>query len=304
MPSRRTWLPSIRVGVVFLSGVLASILATVSLEGQTSTRRTAWGAPDLQGTWVIVENAPLERHDPEDSARLAALTRWFPGGPTGFGGLAGVNEPSRVNRTALVIDPPTGRIPMRPSAMAKRDDKLTRLTDSYEHHTLWERCITRGPVLLPSLYNNGYQILQTPEHVAFVHEMIHEFRLVPLDGRTRSATDRWLGEPRGRWDGDTLVIETANYREGTILASSIQSLSLRGLPHSSALRTVERLILRDENTLDYELLVDDPQTYTSKWKVAFSVKRQEQYKIYEYACHEGNYGLPNSLSGARAEERR
>jgi hypothetical protein len=302
MLARRISLALIRTGVMLLIAPLAG----VSLTGQSSTARTAWGDPDLQGTWVIVENAPLERPDPEDPSRLAALTRWFPGGSTGFGGLAGVNAPARAavrGRAPLVVDPPEGRIPMLPAAAARRDYHLTHLTDSYEHHTLWERCLTRGPVLLPSLYNNGYQILQTPGYVAFVHEMIHEFRLVPLDGTPRGTSRRWLGAPRGWWEGDTLVIETTNYREGTILASSIQSVGLRGVPHSDALRTVERLRLRDENTLEYELLVEDPETYSRPWRVVFPVERQEQYRIYEYACHEGNYGLPNSLSGAREEER-
>jgi hypothetical protein len=295
----------LRTGGAALCGAL---LATIALQTQSGgTRRTPWGDPDLQGTWVINDTTPLEKPDPKvDAVRLAAMIRWFPGGPQGFGGLAGVNEPlrTRSQRPALVVDPANGRIPMRPAAEAKRDYNLEHLTDSYEYHTLWERCLTRGPVLLPSLYNNGYQILQTPGYVAFVHEMIHEFRLVPLDGRPRGTIRQWLGEPRGRWEDQTLVIETTNYRAGTILASSIQSIGLRGLPHSEALRTVERLTLQNDNTLSYELLVDDPQTYTSPWKVVFPINREENYKIYEYACHEANYGLENSLAVARDAERR
>jgi hypothetical protein len=304
MPHQQRWLTNVRR----VLAVATVPLLVSSLSGQSGPRRTPWGDPDLQGIWVINVSTPLERSDPQvDRERLKALTRWFPGGPTGFGGLAGVNEPLRIRpgaRQFLVVDPPTGRIPMRPLAEAKRDDALTHLTDSYEHHTLWERCITRGPVLLPSLYNNGYQIVQAPGYVAFLHEMIHEYRMVPLDGRPRSTVRQWLGEPRGRWEGETLVMETANYREGTILASSIQSIALRGIPHSESLRTIERLTLRTDKTLDYELVVDDPETYTSPWKVTFSIDRDEGYRIYEYACHEGNHGLPNSLSGARAEERR
>jgi hypothetical protein len=303
MNTRRWWL-ALKAGAV-LTAIASLVVA--SLGAQSEPRRTPWGDPDLQGIWVINDNTPLERPDPKvDAARLAALTRWFPGGPTGFGGLAGVNEPLRVRKggpMALVVDPPTGRIPMRPEAEAKRDQNLNRLTDSYEFHTLWERCLTRGPVLLPSLYNNGYQILQTPGTVAFLHEMIHEYRIVPLDGRPRSNVPQWLGEPRGRWEGQTLVIETTNYRTDTILASSIQSVALRGIPHSEALRTIERLTLKDDNTLSYELVVEDPQTYTSPWRVVFPINREDDYTIYEYACHEGNHGLPNSLSGARAEER-
>ena len=303
MKLRPSWL-ALRTG----AGVIGiASLVVASLSAQSRAHRTPWGDPDLQGMWVINDNTPLERPDPKaDAARLAALTRWFPGGPTGFGGLAGVNEPlrgQRGGRLALVVDPPTGRIPMLAAAEARRDHNLTHLTDSYEYHTLWERCLTRGSVLLPSLYNNGYQILQTPGYVAFFHEMIHEYRLVPLDGRPRSNIRQWLGEPRGTWEGETLVIETTNYRAGTILASSIQSVALRGIPHTEALRTIERLTLEDGNTLGYDLVVDDPQTYSSPWRVAFQINREQDYRIYEYACHEGNHGLPNSLSGARAQEK-
>jgi hypothetical protein len=277
---------------------------------QAAAQRTAWGDPDLQGIWVVNEQTPLERLDPKlDAARLAALAQWFPGGDHPLGGLAGVNEPTRPikpgQRTALVVDPPTGRIPMRPAAEAKRDYKLAHLTDSYETHTLWERCITRGPILLPSNYNNGYEIMQTPGYVALRHEMIHEYRIIPLDDRPRlpGTVRQWLGEGRGRWEGNTLVVETTNFREGTIIASSTKSLGLRGLPHSEALRTIERFTLGDANTLNYELVVEDPGTYTQPWKVAFPINREQDYQIFEYTCHEGNYGLVNTLTGARAEEK-
>jgi hypothetical protein len=300
------WVPT-RLGLMLLAGI---VLLPSPVQVQTpDVKRTAGGDPDLQGIWVINEDTPLERPDPKlDAARLAALAKWFPGGESEFGGVGGGNKPLRTikpgQRTALVVDPPTGRIPMKPAAEAKRDYKLAHLTDSYETHTLWERCITRGPILLPAHYNNGYEILQVPGYVVFRHEMIHEYRVIPLDGRSRlpGTVRQWMGEGRGRWEGNTLVIETTNFREGTIIASSTKSLGLRGLPHSEALRTVERLTLANPDLLKYELLVEDPNTYTQPWKVAFSINREQQYQIFEYACHEGNYPLMNTLKGARAEE--
>ena len=183
-----------------------------SMEEMTggSELRLPWGDPDLQGIWVNNENTPLERPDPNlDAARLSALAQWFPGGS--WGGVAGVNEPIPAPadgvRTALVADPPGGRIPVRAAAEEKRDRSLQHLTDSWDTHTLWERCITRGTPLLPSNYNNGYQIVQTEDYVAITHEMIHEFRIIPLTGHSVPSVpnvSQWMGHGRGHWDDDTL----------------------------------------------------------------------------------------------------
>lgn len=273
--------------------------------------RLPWGDPDLQGIWVNNENTPLERPDPTlDAARLAALATWFPGGS--WGGVAGVNQPIAVPadgaRTALVVDPPGGRIPVRAVAEEKRDRSLQYLTDSWDTHTLWERCITRGTPLLPSNYNNGYQIVQTEDYVAITHEMIHEFRIIPLGERSASSVPdvpdvpQWMGHGRGHWDGDTLVVETSGFAADSIIASSLKSLAMRGLPHSDRLRIVERFTRTTPGALDYEVTIDDPETYTEPWTAAFSLDAESDYVIYEYACHEGNYGLANTLSGARVEE--
>ena len=276
--------------------------------------RLPWGDPDLQGIWVNNENTPLERPDPTlDAARLAALAQWFPGGS--WGGVAGVNEPIAAPadgaRRALVVDPPGGRIPVKAAAEEGRDRSLQHLTDSWDTHTLWERCITRGTPLLPSNYNNGYQIVQTEDYVTITHEMIHEFRIIPLSERSASSVPdvpdvpdvpQWMGHGRGHWDGDTLVVETSGFAADTILASSLKSLAMRGLPHSGNLRVVERFTRATPGVLDYEVTIDDPDTYTQPWTATFSLDAESEYVIYEYACHEGNYGLANTLRGARVAE--
>ncbi len=248
------------------------------------------------------ENTPLERPDPTvDAPRLAALARWFPGGA--WGGVAGVNEPTPIPaegaKTALVVDPPDGRIPVKAAAEATRDHRLKHLTDSWDNHTLWERCITRGTPLLPSNYNNGYQIIQTQDYVAITHEMIHEFRVIPLTPRSVPEVPQWLGHGNGRWEGDTLVVETTGFTRDTIVASSLKSLAMRGLPHSRQLRIMERFARTAPDVISYEVTVEDPETYTAPWTATFPFDLEPGYTIFEYACHEGNYGLTNTLAGGR-----
>lgn len=286
--------------------IATPMIANVTAQTGDALARTPWGHPDLQGVWVNNVNTPIERPNAElDASRLAALAEWFPGGD-GWGGVPGVSEPMAASgpdeRTTLIIEPPNGRIPVRSAAEAERDYNLYHLTDSYENHTLWERCITRGTPLYPSNYNNGYQVVQTPDYVTIFHEMIHEVRIIPLDGRSTPSIPQWMGHGRGRWDGNTLVIETTGFAENTIIASSIKSLALRGLPHTSELKIVERFTRSSPNTLDYEVTIEDPGTYTSPWTAKFPLDFEPEYIVFEYACHEGNYGLPNSLRGARAAE--
>ena len=218
-----------------------------------------------------------------------------------------MNEPVRTPpdgaRTALVIDPSNGRVPVRVAPEAKRDHRLDHLTDSWATHTLWERCITRGTPLLPSNYNNGYQIVQTQDYVAITHEMIHEFRVVPLRPLPTPDVPQWMGHGRGRWDGDTLVVETTGFTEDTIIASSLKSLAMRGLPHTRQLRVVERFTKTARDVLSYEVTIEDPETYTRLWTATFPFDLEPGYVIHEYACHEGNHGLANTLAGGRVEER-
>ena len=288
------------------------------------------GRPDVQGVWVNFDRTPLERPIETDAGRLAALERWFPGlevTPQGIRGIRGPNpgglakllgegdgEGHSSKRSALrrsmVVDPPSGRVPIRPDAERRKDRNLRRLTDSYAYHTPWERCITRGVPggMFPAGYNNAYRILQTPDHVAILYEMIHEPRIVPLDGRPHvdGAVRLWNGDSRGRWEGDALVVEVANYRSeqvGTIATGISTTATLKAVPQSAGMRVVERFTLIGPGRMRYDVTIEDPEVYDGPWTVSMPLHRDDEYDLYEYACHEGNYGLPNSLSGARAAER-
>jgi hypothetical protein len=166
-----------------------------------------------------------------------------------------------------------------------------------------DRCISRGVLgsAFPNQYGSGMQIHQAPGVVVIRHEMVHEARIIPLDGRPHlsPAIRSYMGDSRGRWEGDTLVVEMTNFngRTGSYARNG------DGNPTSTALRLAERFRLQDANTLLYEVLVEDSRTFAGPWKVAFPLRRDERYVLYEYACHEGNYAIRNILSGARAAER-
>ena len=303
-------------------------LAPAPLTGQearpvsgSATARTPWGDPNLQGIWSYATITPLQRPatlaereflTAEEvseqnqreagralSERRAELTAdrdlalaynqvwWDRGMSTG--------------RTSLIVDPPNGRLPpLTPEAQrrqaAQREYRRAHPYDSWEDRPLQERCMTYQRVPpVPSGYNNTYHILQTPEHVAIFNEMIHDVRFVPLDGRAPidDGIRQWNGDSRGRWEGDTLVVETTNYRDTT---------TWRGFPGTRALRAVERFTRIDADTIDYRFTIDDDATYEQPFTVELPLTRPPDYVIYEYACHEGNYSIANVLAGERALE--
>jgi hypothetical protein len=213
-------------------------------------------------------------------------------------------------QASLIMDPPDGRLPaLTPEAQKLQVDRAAARKaractstpggchDSWEDESLWDRCITRGLVgsVLPTGYNTGNQIVQSPGYVVFRNEMIHEARVIPVNGRPHAAPTirTWMGDPRGHWEGNTLVVETTNF---------IPGVPVGNVPTSDALKITERFTATDANTLSYALTVDDPKTWTKPWTVSFPLKRSKDYAVYEYACHEGNYYMSNALSGARAEE--
>jgi hypothetical protein len=205
-----------------------------------------------------------------------------------------------------VTDPPDGRVPLKPEAEAARDRNLTN-EDSYELMSPWDRCITRGPGrMFPAGYNNAYQILQTPGYVTIVHEMIHEARIIPVDGRPHldAGIRSWTGDSRGRWDGNTLVVETTNFNDKGWIATNAASARIRGVPHSAALHLVERFTRTDADTIAYEVTIEDPNVYTRPWTVAIPLNRDPSYQMFEYACHEGNKAVEHVLSAARSAEKR
>ncbi len=299
--------------------IATAILATALAAGaqQPSPARTPDGQPDIQGVWTNFDRTPLEAASVEAWRDLDALALWFPGINRSGGGITGPNPspdfsgevaaaPSAVRRS-MVVDPPDGRLPILPAAAAVRDDRLERLTDSWLFHTPWERCITRGvPGAMFPTYNAGHLILQVPGYVVILSEMIHAARIIPL-GDNRAALParirQWEGSSRGRWEGATLVVETANYNDKGTVGTNLTTLRLRGIPQSEALRVVERFTRVDRDTIRYDVTVGDPNAFEQPWTASMPLNRSPDYDLFEYACHEGNYGLPNSLSGARAVER-
>ena len=313
-----------RLFVVIGAACLMASTYQLPVEGQAPTTaanaaakrwtspRTPDGQPDIQGTWTNFDNTPFEAPGPDDAERLAALRKWFPPGDrTGPGSVWGSDGPAsasrNVRRRAMVVEPENGRVPVRPEAEAKKDYALTHLTDSWENHTPWERCITRGvPAgIFPGGYGAGYQIIQGPGVVVLAYEMIHEARIIPVDGRPHihSSIGQWNGDSRGRWEGNTLVVDITNYNNKSSIATNIASQGMRGIGQSERLHVVERFTVVDANTIEYEATIDDPETYTRPWKVAMTLHRDPTFRIFEYACHEGNYAIPNTLKGARAQER-
>ena len=187
---------------------------------------------------------------------------------------------------------------MTPEAVRKRSAEMARwqATDSHEDRDVTERCIVRqSPPLMVNAYNNNLQVLQTPDTVVVLHEMINDAVIIPLDGRPHidGRIRLWLGDSRGHWDGDTLVVETTNRHP-------LWSYP-RFIGPTPNMRVVERFTRVDEDTLRYEYTVHDPETFTSAWSAVLPMQRIDE-PLYEYACHEGNYGLPNILAGARAAE--
>ena len=207
----------------------------------------------------------------------------------------------------MIVDPPSGRAPLRASAIARRNQNLVNLTDGWLTHTPWERCITRGIPgrMFPGGYGAGYQILQAPGYVVIFYEMIHEARIIPINDRAPLSEKirLWNGDARGRWEGDTLVVETANYNDQGTIGTNIASRGLRGIQQSEALKIVERFTRVDRDTVNYDVTIDDLGPFTAPWTVAMPLNRDSSYQIFEYACHEGNYGLENSLRSGRADDK-
>jgi len=282
--------------------------------------RTPDGRPDLQGVWSFATITPMERPselagkqvltdeeaaefeqqaflrnnaDRRDGGAAADVSRaynnfWFDRGTKVIG----------TKRTSLVVDPPEGRIPPLTPEGQKRVDALAaarqRPAHGPEDRGVGERCLmgfNSGPPMVPGGYNQNVQLLQIPGYVVILNEMVHNARIVPLDGRPHGAVRQWVGDSRGRWEGDTLVVDTTSFYDTTAFRGSSRNLHL-----------VERFTRVDAGTIHYEFTVDDPTTWTRPWTAAIPMtKTQDQ--IYEYSCHEGNYGMLGLLEGARAEEK-
>jgi hypothetical protein len=296
--------------------------------------RTSWGDPDLTGVWpgTAMVGVPMQRDEKlgtrnylteeEYKAREAQFARQeeqdsadfslenaasTPGGDVG----GPVSPPPHwlergdpQYQASLIVDPANGRMPpltdagqaRQAAVRAAREDRGP--ADSYTDRSLYDRCITRGMVgsLTPAIYNAGNQIVQSPGYVVITNEMIHEARVIPLDGRPPlgPAFKQWVGDSRGHFDGDTLVVETRNFTDRTNVGQA---------RHSDKLKITERYTRVDEDTLVLRITVADPETWTAPWTLELPLQLDDTYGMFEYACHEGNLAMFNILSGHRADER-
>ena len=296
-----------------------------------SPARTAWGDPDLQGVYTFATITPLQRPDDvegrelltaeeaasfEERTALERVDRPPRAGDTGTYNRFWVDYGTRVVgtlRTSLIVDPSDGRLPpLAPAAQARNEARRAagpQPPAGHEDLSITDRCImgfNAGPPFVPSAYNNTVQLFQTPGHVVILNEMIHDARIVPLDGRPHpdAGIRQWMGDSRGRWDGETLVVETTNFASGRDMTRGVniwRYVDPRGPVATS--RLVERFTRLDDGTLSYEFTIDDPGTWTSPWTAAFPLVGIDG-ELFEYACHEGNYSAANILAGARADERR
>ena len=322
--------------VVALWVVPAAAQTAQSQSSEWTTPRTPDGHPDLQGVWANNTITPLERPTElndrayltaEELARLKAnADRLFSGeaGDAAFVDqvfLAAISEAKDFtssdtgtgnynqfwlverdlsDRTSLITDPPNGRIPaLTPSADQTQRQRAAysedHPADGPEDRGLSERCVNFGVPKLITGYNSYQQIVQTPGHVAMYQEMAHDVRLVPLDGRPhiKNSTRQWNGDPRGHWEGDTLVVETTNFssKSDFYLSGPVENLHL-----------VERYTRVGPDTLEYVATITDPTTWTRPWTVSIPLKKSDD-AVFEYACHEGNYGMEGILAGHRAQEK-
>ena len=304
---------------------VASVLIVVAMRGLAAQSPSRNTVPDLEGVWNFSTLTPLERpaqlgdkasfadaeaiaflqetidrnnRDRRDGGAQVDVARavnddWFDRGTA----LARIDGQIR---TSLIVNPANGQVPALTAAARDRVAAQTAETrahpaDGPENRSLQERCLAfnAGPPILPGPYNNFLQIFQFPNHVVLFTEMIHDARIVPIGAAApgRPAAARWMGEPRGRYEGDTLVVESTNFNGVN---------SVRG--SDTQLRLIERFKRVDADTLRYEFTVDNPTAFTANWTAVLPMKRTSD-RLFEYGCHEGNYALMNILRGARAQER-
>ena len=278
------------------------------------------GQPDLQGIWTNATITPFER--PAALAGKATLTREEAAAIEKQNALNRLHPPPRREgdvgtdtwqelgtkvvstlQTSLVIDPPDGRVPVTPEAEKNHAWQLAHNADSYEYMSLWDRCVTRGVPggMFPGGSDNAYQIIQTPGYVVIAYEMIHEAHIVPLTDKHQSPLASQLnGDSIGRWEGNTLVVDTVNYNGHGQIATSAATGRMKAMPETDRLHVVERFTRTDPNTIDYRVTIDDPGMYSKPWTVSIPLTKDDNYRIFEYACHEGNVATELELKAGRS----
>ena len=311
-----------------LRAIPAETTAAKAKDPHWKPPRTSWGHPDLEGTWTSDDMRGIPTSRPPQQADRESLTA------EEFARRAGGDEASRdraVNEetflrnefgvrtfgyTSFVVDPPNGQMPaLTPSALARRKAIANQGTfgggpwDDFDDFTLYDRCITRGVPgsVMPVLYGNGLRIVQTPNEVVISYEMVHDTRVIPLDPSRASAQSRgegrpriganikqYIGDSRGHWEGDTLVVETTNFTSKT---------QVGGAPHTDKMKLTEWFTRIDPQMIDYRFRVEDPETFAAPFTMRLTITEQPGYQLYEYSCHEGNTAVGQALSGERAYEK-
>ena len=310
---------------------------TVAMSAQTkpaakpyTTPKTPWGDPDLRGTYTSDNSigVPFERpqqfgtratmtdeeFEARDKANAEQVAKDNSERPESkFEEDEAANNAPRhwlergtklSHATSLIIDPPNGRLPpLTPDGQRRQAEnrlRFVRQSEAAEFHSYYDRCITRGVVgsILPAIYGNGTNIQQGPGYVVIRNEMIHEDRVIPIDSKASRLGKNihlYMGDSRGHWEGNTLVVDSRNFTDKIGVGG--------GTAPSTSLHLIERFTRTAPDTIHYEFTVDDPATFTAPWTAALDLALKPGYQIYEYACHEGNYGLRNMLSASRADDR-
>ena len=308
------------VTVSELRRVPAETTAAAYVDKNWKAPRTSWGHPSFEGAWSTDDFRGVPVVRPPAQGNRVSLT------PEEFAKRAQEIESGRdfsVNvgtflrhefgirtfgYTSMIVDPPNGQMPALTPAAEAAARATTRGTfgpgpfDDFDDFSLYDRCITRGVLgsLLPVIYGNGVRITQNPESVAISYEMIHDTRIIPLDGRPalENGIRQWMGSARGRFEGDTLVIETTNFTDRTFIGSNGG-----GVPNTELLKLTERLTRVDPAMIEYVATIDDPGAFTAPWSLRVMITSRPDYEVLEYSCHEGNGAVGHSLSGERMYER-
>jgi hypothetical protein len=314
-----------RVSLGALAALVVISLA-VPVAGQaptaTSTKtdswtapRTSWGAPDFQGVWTSddMRGVPMQRpeefgerrllNDKEFAEREAQNRTARDREANRVGAFRNEMGTRSFRQTSLVIAPPNGRTPaLTPEADLKSAairERRGAAPTSWEDRSLYDRCITRGPLgsILPVIYGNGLRIVQAPDYFVISYEMVHDTRVIPLDGRPHvgAGIRQYMGDARGRWEGNTLVVETTNFPNTIAIG-----VNGNGFPTTESLRLVERFTRINEYTINYEVTIEDPKAFTAPWTLLIPLTSQPGYLLLPYECHEGNLAMSNILSAARS----
>jgi hypothetical protein len=311
-----------RRAAVIVAGVVA-IAAPVAGQGPAAAQkasssakvpRTPDGRPDLQGNWLFATLTPLQR--PDNLAgrthltdeEIAAIEERAGNRRETFGLFPDPSKYSFDKRTSLIVDPPDGKVPPMTPAGQKRQDILSARRKAVEHPEdlpIYERCIVgfnSGPPIIPGGYNQHIQVVQTRDYVVMHVEMVHEARIIPLDGRPHLPAQlrQWNGSSRARWDGDTLVITSSNFKDttGTLMLDGNLARTGIGWSPDENLKLTERFTRLDHDRMIYEFTIDDPTVWAKPWTAAIPLTRTDN-NLYEYACHEGNHDFGFILSGQR-----